>query len=90
VTLVPVDALLSPVKGHDDLVAFRYDFTLEGKAVDAPVITEAEDGDLIIEGYAAVFDGLDREGENFDEGAFDRPRSASITSMTTCWVAFWT
>jgi len=69
--LLPVDHLLKQVEGHDDLVAFRYDFGL--KALDdKPVVTENDEGDLIIEGYAAVFDGLDREGENFVEGAFQR------------------
>ena len=65
----------APLKGDNELVPFRFDFTLEGKAVEdapAPVVTETEEGDLIIEGYAAVFDGIDREGENFSEGAFDR------------------
>jgi HK97 family phage prohead protease len=73
------DLFIKPVKGRDDLVAFQYDFIPEGKALDgatAPVVTTEENGDLTIEGYAAVFDGLDREGENFadlgatfDEGA---------------------
>jgi HK97 family phage prohead protease len=72
--LLPLDHLLKQVEGHDDLVAFRYDFDLSGKALEdgsaAPTVTEDANGDLIIEGYAAVFDGLDREGENFVEGAF--------------------
>ncbi len=51
-----------------DLVAFQHDFTLEGKSV----VTEEENGDLIIEGFAASFEGLDREGENFVPGAFER------------------
>jgi HK97 family phage prohead protease len=71
----PADIFVSPVEGHDDLIAFRYDFTLEGKAVDGAspqIITEDENGDLIIEGYAAVFDGLDRQRENFADGAFQR------------------
>lgn len=76
VTLVPVDHLVTPVPDADDLFAFRQDFILTGKALDdgttAETVTETEDGDLIIEGYAAVFDGLDREGENFVEGAFER------------------
>lgn len=50
-------------------IKFTYDFTVspEGKA---GTITELEDGDLLIEGWAASFDGLDREGENFVPGAF--------------------
>lgn len=72
---LPGDMFVRPVEGHDDLIAFRYDFALEGKAVDdgaAQTITEDADGNLIIEGYAAVFDGVDREGENFAPGAFQR------------------
>lgn len=71
----PADLFVSPVPGHDDLIKFQYDFVLEGKAVgDGPAqtITVEENGDLIIEGYAAVFDGVDRQGENFAEGAFQR------------------
>jgi HK97 family phage prohead protease len=53
---------------HADDVSFSYDFTLEGKA-----INEVEDdGDLIIEGWAAQFEGLDRQNEQFAEGAFQR------------------
>jgi HK97 family phage prohead protease len=63
-----------PVEDHPDLFQFRYDFSLEGKALEdgahAPVVTELDDGDLIIEGYAAVWDGDDRQGENFAPGAF--------------------
>lgn len=72
------DLFVKPVEGRNDLVAFQYDFLPEGKALEAggnaPVVSEEDNGDLIIEGYAAVFDGLDREGENFaDLGAtFDR------------------
>lgn len=75
-TLLPVDAFLRPVEGHDDLVAFTFGFQLEGKALEngetAPVVTELEDGDLLIEGWAANFEGIDRQGENFAEGAFQR------------------
>lgn len=66
---------VQPVPGDEDLLAFRFDFGIEGKAVEdgsiEPTVTETEDGDLIIEGYAAVFDGLDREGENFADGSFE-------------------
>lgn len=65
---------LKQVDGQPDLFQFRYDFTLQGKAVEnaapASIITETEDGDLIIEGYAAVWEGDDRQGENFAPGAF--------------------
>lgn len=72
---LPGEMFVRPVDGADDTFAFRYDFLVEGKAVeDAPaeIVTELENGDLIIEGYAAVFDGLDRQNENFAEGAFER------------------
>jgi HK97 family phage prohead protease len=69
-TLAPF--MVKQVPGHDDLFAFQYDFHLSGKALDAPIVTEEENGDLIIEGWAAVFEGIDREGENFAPGAFKR------------------
>lgn len=64
---------IKPVDGSPDLFQFCYDFELAGKAVDdAPssVVSETADGDLLIEGYAAVWDGDDRQGENFVPGAF--------------------
>ena len=67
---LPIETFIRPVPGDDDVLAFRYDFTIEGKAVDEQTVTELDDGDLMIEGYAAVFDGIDREGENFAPGAF--------------------
>lgn len=72
---LPSEMFVAAVKDHDDLIQFRYDFTLEGKAADdaeSQIVTVEENGDLIIEGYAAVFDGMDRQGENFAEGAFQR------------------
>lgn len=66
----------------DQTVAFHYGFSLEGKSADDEVITELENGDLIIEGYAAVFSGLDRENENFTTGAFDRGIKAFIDRAT--------
>jgi HK97 family phage prohead protease len=72
----PADLFVAPVPGHDDLVKFQYDFVLEGKAVAdsdlTQTVTVEENGDLIIEGYAAVFDGMDRQNENFTDGAFKR------------------
>jgi HK97 family phage prohead protease len=62
-------SFVKPVQ--DDLFEFQYDFNLEGKAADSPVVTELEDGDLLIEGYAAVWEGDDRQGENFAPGAFE-------------------
>jgi HK97 family phage prohead protease len=68
------DLFVKPVKGHEDIFAFQFDFVPEGKALDdgtqAQVVTETENGDLIIEGWAAVFDGQDRQNENFTDGAF--------------------
>ena len=63
---------VKPVDGHDDLFAFNYGFALEGKAAEDTVVTELDDGDLLISGWAATFDGVDREGENFEPGAFQR------------------
>lgn len=67
---------LRPVEGASDTFAFQYDFMVEGKAVQgedtAETVTELENGDLLIEGWAAVFEGVDREGENFEPGAFKR------------------
>lgn len=71
-TLLPAEALLKPVEGHEDLFAFTFGFELEGKSMEEPVVTELEDGDLRIAGWAANFDGIDRQGENFADGAFQR------------------
>jgi HK97 family phage prohead protease len=76
VTLLPAENLIRQNEDDKDLFQFVYDFDLTGKALDdggtAPVVSETDEGDLIIEGYAAVFEGLDREGENFVPGAFQR------------------
>jgi HK97 family phage prohead protease len=70
---------VKPVEGDSELVAFTYGFGLapEGKAgqpglMEDATVTELDDGDLLIEGYAADFTGVDREGENFAPGAFER------------------
>ncbi len=56
---------------------------LEGKSV---VQETGEDGDLIIVGYAASFDGVDREGENFVPGAFKKAiRSFLAGSAALCY-----
>lgn len=70
--MLPEDSFVKPVDGHPDLVAFTFPFVLEGKALDTPTVEELEDGDLIIEGWAADFDGVDRQQENFAPGAFER------------------
>lgn len=70
--------LVKPVADHPDLAAFQFPFALDAKALSsapgapADVVTVEENGDIYIEGYAAVFDGVDREGENFLPGAFER------------------
>jgi HK97 family phage prohead protease len=69
------EMFVRPVEGDPDLFSFRFDFVPEGKAIDdgeAAVVTVQDNGDLLIEGYAAVWDGVDREGENFEPGAFKK------------------
>ncbi len=52
---------------------------MEAKALDnSEAVTVQENGDLIIEGYAAVWEGDDREGENFVPGAFERASKAFL------------
>jgi HK97 family phage prohead protease len=81
-----LDFLVKPVEGHPDVLAFRHDFVLEGKALEdgtpAPTVTEDENGDLIIEGWAASFEGLDRQGENFVPGAFQRGIKAFLEGQS--------
>lgn len=50
-------------------------FIAEGKALRAEA---SANGDLIIEGWAARFDGTDRHGENFMEGAFSEGVKAFV------------
>lgn len=77
---LPADFFVKPVEGDDDLFRFQYDFGV--KALDdQQVVTEMDNGDLIIEGYAAVFDGIDREGENFADGAFNRGIKAFLSGQ---------
>ena len=68
------EMFVRPVKGDPDLFSFRFDFMPEGKALDGDgdVVTVQDNGDLIIEGWAAVFEGQDRQNENFIEGAFQK------------------
>lgn len=90
-SLLDVEKFLNPVEGQDDLLAFRYDFGLglEGKATPDAVsfstdsITTLEDGDLLIEGWAANFEGIDRQGENFAEGAFQRGIKSFLSSQAS-------
>lgn len=63
------ELFVRPVDGDPDLFTYRFDFVPEapeGKAL----VEELDNGDLIIEGYAAVFEGQDRQNENFIDGAF--------------------
>lgn len=72
---LPVDAFLRAVEGDPDTFAF----TVGGKALtDESIKVEDESGDLIIEGYAAVWEGEDRQGENFAPGAFQRATKAFL------------
>jgi HK97 family phage prohead protease len=57
-----------------------HSFTAECKAVSA---VEREDGDLILEGWAAEFEGIDRHGENFAPGAFERGIKAFLDGPAT-------
>ena len=55
---------------NDESVAFAVNSgLLEGKAVESE---ELESGDLIVSGWAARYEGTDRESENFADGAFQR------------------
>lgn len=78
-SFIDVTDPVKPVEGHDDTFKFEFDFGLapEGKAVesmklDPDSIVELDDGDLLIEGWAANFEGQDRQNENFTDGAFQR------------------
>ena len=78
---LPADFFLKPVEGHDDLIQFRYDFGVKALS-DQQIVTEQDNGDLIIEGWAAVFDGVDRQGENFADGAFKRGIKAFLSGQS--------
>lgn len=78
---------LAQVGTDHETVQFEYDFLPEGKALaeggSEPVVTELEDGDLLIQGYAAVFEGIDRRGENFVDGAFVRGMKSFVDGSAT-------
>lgn len=69
-SLVPAENFVQPVADNDDLFAFA--IPMESKALDGEAVVEEDNGDLTIQGYAAVWEGDDREGENFVPGAFTR------------------
>ena len=58
----------------------RLPFKAGGKSLDATIL---ENGDLLVVGYAAVWDGLDREGENFINGAFQRGIKTFLEGQAT-------
>ncbi len=71
---LPVEHFLRALEGHPDTFAF----TAGGKALTEDSVEVAENGDLIIKGYAAVWEGDDRQGENFAPGAFKRAAKAFL------------
>lgn len=71
---LPIESFLQAVDGDPDAFAF----VVGGKALTDESITVEENGDLIIEGYAAVWEGEDRQGENFAPGAFQRATKAFL------------
>lgn len=71
---LPAGMYLKPIEGDDDL----FGFAIGGKALTEESVTVEDNGDLLIEGYAAVWDGDDRQGENFTPGAFERASKAFI------------
>lgn len=76
-TLVPTDSFIETVEGDLDL--FRFVMPMEAKALDdGGVVLLEENGDLTIEGYAAVWEGEDRQGENFAPGAFTKASKAFL------------
>lgn len=79
-TLIPDETFLAAVPDHDDL--FKFAIPFEAKALEdgAGFVEVDENGDLVIEGYAAVWDGEDRQGENFAPGAFQRAAKAFLDS----------
>lgn len=75
-----------PVENAADTVAFTFPFELEGKAltdVSGATVEADSEGDLIIEGWAADFEGLDRQGENFIPGAFERGIKAFLNGTAS-------
>lgn len=73
---LPGELFVRAVPDSEDIVAFQFPFALEAKALEdgtpGALVEVLEDGDLIIEGWAAEFEGQDRTNENFMDGAFQR------------------
>lgn len=61
-----------------DRIQFQHDFALSGKS-----LSTTENNDLIIEGWAASFAGIDRQNENFAPGAFARGVKAFLEGPAT-------
>lgn len=55
-------------------------FVCDGKALTA---VELADGDMLLEGWAADFSDIDRDGENFTDGAFTRGIKAFLDGSAT-------
>lgn len=68
----PTELFVRPLSDDDSLVAFNFPFQLQAKALEdgspGSVVQEQDNGDLIIEGLAVSFDGIDRQDENFLPG----------------------
>lgn len=80
---LPDETYVRAVPNSADVVAFNYGFTLtpEGKSAgDFVAQIDESSGDLLIEGYAAEFEGEDRDGENFTDGAFQKGIKSFMTS----------
>lgn len=87
---LPGELFVRAVPDSDDIVAFQFPFALEAKAQDdgspGALVEVLEDGDLIIEGWAAEFEGQDRTNENFMDGAFQRGIKAFMDgSASLCY-----
>ena len=84
---LPGEMYVKQLEGAEDTFGFRWDFIPQGKALEdggeQPVVTELENGDLLIEGYAAVWEGDDRQGENFMPGAFERGIKSFLNNQAT-------
>jgi HK97 family phage prohead protease len=75
----PAESYLRSVEGDDNIFAFA--IPMEAKALESgDTVSVEENGDLILEGYAAVWEGDDREGENFAPGAFERAAKSFLKS----------
>lgn len=69
---LPNELFVQPLPTDSDTFAFNFPFQLDVKALEdgspGELVHELDDGDLIIEGMAVSFSGVDRENENFAPG----------------------